>query len=80
MVADVNISEERMKKFEKKVNMLMKAIEEMDYEIASIKNHIESRDADESSHTHIIKDNERGNTILQESQPQNSISIALLYV
>ncbi|KAA0066971.1 ty3-gypsy retrotransposon protein [Cucumis melo var. makuwa] len=55
MVTDVDTNEDRMAKLEKKVNMLMKAVEEMDFEIASLKNHIKSRDAAESSHTHIIK-------------------------
>ncbi|KAA0052352.1 ty3-gypsy retrotransposon protein [Cucumis melo var. makuwa] len=52
MVTDVDTSEDRMTKLKKKVNMLMKAIEEKDFETASLKNHIESRDAAESSHTH----------------------------
>ena len=44
MMADVETSEERMVELKKKVNMLLKAVEEMDYEIASLKNHIESRE------------------------------------
>ncbi|KAA0043179.1 ty3-gypsy retrotransposon protein [Cucumis melo var. makuwa] len=52
MVIDVDTSEDRMAKLEKKVNMLIKAVEERDFEIASLKNHIESRDTAESSHTH----------------------------
>ncbi|KAA0035589.1 ty3-gypsy retrotransposon protein [Cucumis melo var. makuwa] len=49
IVTDVDSSEDRMEKLEKKVNMLMKVVEERDYEIASLKNHIESRDAAEST-------------------------------
>ncbi|KAA0063775.1 ty3-gypsy retrotransposon protein [Cucumis melo var. makuwa] len=44
MVTDMDTSEDRMTKLEKKVIMLMKAVEERDFEIASLKNHIESRD------------------------------------
>ncbi|KAA0057696.1 ty3-gypsy retrotransposon protein [Cucumis melo var. makuwa] len=80
MVTDVDTSEDRMAELEKKVNMLMKAVEERDFEIASLKNHIESRDAAESSHTHIIKNVNKGKEIMQESQPQNSTSIASLSV
>ncbi|KAA0043321.1 ty3-gypsy retrotransposon protein [Cucumis melo var. makuwa] len=54
MVTDVDTSEDRMAELEKKVNMLMKAVEERDFEIALLKNHIESRDAAESSHTHTL--------------------------
>ncbi|KAA0051786.1 ty3-gypsy retrotransposon protein [Cucumis melo var. makuwa] len=37
----------KMTKLEKKVNMLMKVVEERDYEIASLKNHIDRHDAAE---------------------------------
>ncbi|KAA0041621.1 retrotransposon gag protein [Cucumis melo var. makuwa] len=49
MVTYVDTSEDRMAELEKKVNMLMKAVEESDFEIALLKNHIESRDAAEST-------------------------------
>ncbi|KAA0055534.1 ty3-gypsy retrotransposon protein [Cucumis melo var. makuwa] len=52
MVINVDTSENRMAELEKKVNMLMKVVEERDYEIAFLKNHIKSRDAAESSHKH----------------------------
>ncbi|TYJ99754.1 ty3-gypsy retrotransposon protein [Cucumis melo var. makuwa] len=80
MATDVDTSDNRMTELEKKINMLMKAVEERDYEIASLKNHIESRDAAESSHTHTAKNIEKGKTIMQESQPQNSTSLASLFV
>ena len=76
MVIDVDTSENRMTELEKKVNMLMKAIEERDYEIASLKNHIESCDVAESSHKHTVKNTNKGKAVIQESQPQNSTSIA----
>ncbi|KAA0039604.1 ty3-gypsy retrotransposon protein [Cucumis melo var. makuwa] len=49
--------------------MLMKAVEERDFEIASLKNHIESRDDAESSLTHTIKNVDKVKSIMQESQP-----------
>ena len=79
MVTDVDTSEDRMTGLEKKIDMLIKAVEEKDNEIASLKNHIERRDAAESSHTHIIKNTDKGKT-LQESQPQNLTSIASLSI
>ncbi|KAA0064216.1 retrotransposon gag protein [Cucumis melo var. makuwa] len=60
MVTDVDESEDRMAELEKKVNMLMKVVEERDYEIAFLKNHIESRDAAESSHKHTVKNTDKG--------------------
>ena len=60
--------------------MLMKVVEERDYEIAFLKNHIESRDAAESSHKHTVKNTDKGKAVMQESQPQNSTSIASLSV
>ena len=80
MVIDVDASENRMTELENKINMLMKAVEERDNEIASLKNHIERCDATESSHTHIIKNTDKGKAFVQESQPQNSTSIASLSV
>ena len=80
MMADVGTSEERMTELEKKVNMLLKVVEERDYEIASLKNHIESRDAAESSHKPAVKSIDKGNKVLQDNQPQDSTSIALLSV
>ncbi|KAA0055871.1 ty3-gypsy retrotransposon protein [Cucumis melo var. makuwa] len=80
MVTDVDTSEDRMTELEKNVNMLIKAAEERDFEIASMKNHIESRDATKSSHTHTIKNVNKGKAIMQESQPQNSSSIASLSI
>ncbi|TYK02185.1 ty3-gypsy retrotransposon protein [Cucumis melo var. makuwa] len=80
MVTDVDTSENRMVELEKKVNMLMKVVEERDYEIASLNNHIQSRDAVESSYKHIVKNTNKRKAVRQESQPQNSTSIASLSV
>ncbi|KAA0039119.1 ty3-gypsy retrotransposon protein [Cucumis melo var. makuwa] len=60
MVTNMDKSKDRMTELEKKINMLMKVVEEMDYEIASLKNHIESRDAANSSHIHTVKNTDKG--------------------
>ncbi|KAA0068081.1 ty3-gypsy retrotransposon protein [Cucumis melo var. makuwa] len=80
MVTNVDTSKNRMVELEKKVNMVMKVVEERDYEIASLKNHIESHDVAESSHTYTVKDTDIGKAVMQESQPQNSTSITSLSV
>ena len=50
MATGVDTSEDIMTELEKKINMFMKVVEEKDNKIASLKNHIERRDAAESSH------------------------------
>ena len=64
MVTGVDTSEDRITKLEKKVNMLINVVEESDYKIKSLKKHIESRDAAKSSHTHDIKNTNKGKTIM----------------
>ncbi|KAA0050708.1 ty3-gypsy retrotransposon protein [Cucumis melo var. makuwa] len=80
MVTEVDTSEDRMTKLEKKINMLIKVVEERDYEIASLKNHIESRDATESSHTYTAKNIDKGKAVMQECPRHDSSSIASLSV
>ncbi|KAA0063235.1 ty3-gypsy retrotransposon protein [Cucumis melo var. makuwa] len=80
MATDMDTSGDRMTELEKKINMLMKAVEERDYEIAYLKNHVESHDATESSHTYTTNNADKGKAIMQENQPQNSTSIALLSI
>ena len=71
MVTDMDTSEDRTTELEKKISMLIKGIRERDYEIASLKNHIKSCDATKLSHTHSIKNTNKGKAVMQESQPQN---------
>ncbi|KAA0056536.1 retrotransposon gag protein [Cucumis melo var. makuwa] len=52
--------------------MLMKVVEERDYEIASLKNHIESRDVAESSHTHIVKNTNKGKALPECKRPEQA--------
>ncbi|KAA0067382.1 ty3-gypsy retrotransposon protein [Cucumis melo var. makuwa] len=60
-------TEDRMTKLEKKIHMLIKTIEEKDYEIASLKNHIESRNVAKSSHTHTVKNVDKGKAIIKKA-------------
>ena len=55
MMTSVDTDEDEMTEIEKNINMLIKAVEERDYEIASLKNHIKICDAIESSHKHTVK-------------------------
>ncbi|TYK08549.1 ty3-gypsy retrotransposon protein [Cucumis melo var. makuwa] len=64
MATDVDTSEDKMVEVENKINMLMKVVEERDYEIASLNNHIEGRNAAKSSHTHIVKNIDKGKAMI----------------
>lgn len=55
-MTDACISEEKMEEIERKIDMLLRTIEEKDHEIASLKNYIESCDATKSSQTPAMKD------------------------
>ena len=79
-MADMGIDEELMVELEKKVSILMKAIEERDYEMVFLKNHIENRNVAKSSQTPTVKNNDKGKIILQKSQRQDSTSIVLLSI
>ena len=65
MMTDVDTIEYRKAELETKINMLLKAVEEIrDDEIVSLKNHIKSCDVAESSHIHIIKNNDKGKAVM----------------
>ncbi|KAA0046294.1 ty3-gypsy retrotransposon protein [Cucumis melo var. makuwa] len=68
MVIDVDTREDRMTELEKKVNMLIKAVEERNFKIALLKNHIKSRSL-LNQVIHTIKNVDKGKAIMQESQP-----------
>lgn len=50
---------ERMTEVEKKIDMLLRTIDEKYHEIDPLKNHIENQDGVESSQTHAMKTKER---------------------
>src|ERR1051325_2261524 len=77
MMADAQSAEDRMAELERKVALLIKTVEDKDLEIASLRNHIENREAVESSHTNAVRGGDKGKTILQEAQPQLPASISL---
>ena len=64
MMADAQSAEDRMTELERKVALLIKTVEDKDLEIASLRNHIENREAAESSHTNVVKGGDKGKTIL----------------
>ncbi|TYK13602.1 ty3-gypsy retrotransposon protein [Cucumis melo var. makuwa] len=80
MMIDVDTSEDRMIELEKKINMLIKAVEARNYEIASLKNHIESRDASESSHNILSRILTKGRQLCKKVNHKISTSIVSLSV
>ena len=79
MMVDVTI-EAVMAKMERKVDLLMKAVEERDHEIATLKDQMQARETADSSQTLIVKANGKGKTLLQGSRLQQSTSVAPLTI
>ena len=80
MMADVTVEATRAE-IERKINFLMKAIEEREHEIAALKNQMKSCETAESSKsTHVVKADHKGKVVLQENQTQQSISITSLLI
>ncbi|KAA0032491.1 ty3-gypsy retrotransposon protein [Cucumis melo var. makuwa] len=74
MIADVK-SEAAMTKMERKINFLMTVIEERDHEITALKDQMKACEIAESSKTSVVKtDDDKGKSVLQENQMQQSIS------
>ncbi|KAA0038969.1 ty3-gypsy retrotransposon protein [Cucumis melo var. makuwa] len=76
MMADVT-AEAAMIEKERKINFLMKVIEDRDHEIATLKDHMKARETIESSKTPAVKADDKGKVMLQESQMQQSIAVNL---
>ncbi|KAA0036102.1 ty3-gypsy retrotransposon protein [Cucumis melo var. makuwa] len=80
MMANV-IAEAAMVEMERKVNFLMKVVEERDHEIAALKDQMKTRETTKSSQTPIVKATDKGKNVVQENQPQQqSVSVASLSV
>ncbi|KAA0066644.1 ty3-gypsy retrotransposon protein [Cucumis melo var. makuwa] len=79
MMADVT-AEATMAEMERKINYLMKVIEERDHEIAALKDQIKACETAESSKTPAVKANDKGKVVLQENQTQQSMSVTSLSV
>ncbi|KAA0061113.1 ty3-gypsy retrotransposon protein [Cucumis melo var. makuwa] len=80
MMADIT-PEAAMAEMERKINFLMKAVEERDHEIIALREQMRTRETAESSQTPIVKATDKGKNVVQENQPQQqSVSVASLSV
>ncbi|KAA0054645.1 ty3-gypsy retrotransposon protein [Cucumis melo var. makuwa] len=79
MMADVTV-EASMAEMERKINFLMKVVEERDHEIATLKDQMKAYKTAELSKTSAIKPNDKGKAVLQENQTQQSMSVTSLSV
>ncbi|KAA0054593.1 ty3-gypsy retrotransposon protein [Cucumis melo var. makuwa] len=80
MMADITV-EAAMAEMEKKINFLMKAVEERDHEITALREQMRTRETAESSQTPVVKATDKGKNVVQENQPQQqSISVASLSI
>ncbi|KAA0045986.1 ty3-gypsy retrotransposon protein [Cucumis melo var. makuwa] len=67
MMIDVT-AEATMAEMERKINFLMKVVEERDHEIAALKDQMKACETAELSKTPTIKANDKGKAVLQENQ------------
>ncbi|KAA0033935.1 ty3-gypsy retrotransposon protein [Cucumis melo var. makuwa] len=80
MMVDVT-AEATVTEMERKINFLMKVIEERDHEIAALKDQMKACETGESSQTPVVKATDKGKNVVQENQPQQqSVSVASLSV
>ncbi|TYK05789.1 ty3-gypsy retrotransposon protein [Cucumis melo var. makuwa] len=80
VMADIT-AEAAMTEMERKINFLMKAVEERDHEITACREQMRTRKTAESSQTPIVKATDKGKNAVQENQPQQqSDSVASLSV
>ncbi|TYK03673.1 ty3-gypsy retrotransposon protein [Cucumis melo var. makuwa] len=80
MMADIT-TEAAMVEMERKINLLIKVMEERDHEITALREQMRTRETAESSQTPVVKASDKGKSMVQENQPQQqSASIAPLLV
>ncbi|TYK16520.1 ty3-gypsy retrotransposon protein [Cucumis melo var. makuwa] len=80
MMVDVT-AEATMAEMERKINFLMKVVEERDHEIAALKDQMKACETGELSQTPVVKATDKGKNVVQENQPQQqSVSVASLSV
>ncbi|KAA0053482.1 ty3-gypsy retrotransposon protein [Cucumis melo var. makuwa] len=79
MIGDVTL-EVAMTEIERKINFLMKVVEERDHKIVALKEQMKACETAESSKTPIVKAGNKGKVVLQENQTHYSIFIASLSV
>ena len=69
MMVDVT-AEATMAEMERKINFLMKVVEERDHEIAALKDQMKACETAESSQTPVVKATDKEKNVVQENQPQ----------
>ncbi|KAA0054154.1 ty3-gypsy retrotransposon protein [Cucumis melo var. makuwa] len=69
VMADIT-AEAAMVEMERKINFLMKAVEERDHEITALREQMRTRETIESSQTPVVKATDKGKNVVQENQPQ----------
>ncbi|KAA0056741.1 ty3-gypsy retrotransposon protein [Cucumis melo var. makuwa] len=80
MMVDV-IAEATMAEMERKINFLMKFVEERDHEIAALKDQMKACETGELSQTLVVKATDKWKNVVQENQPQQqSVSVVSLSV
>ncbi|KAA0065983.1 ty3-gypsy retrotransposon protein [Cucumis melo var. makuwa] len=80
MMTDIT-AEAVMAEMERKINFLMKVVEERDHEITALREQMQTRETVESSQTSVVKATDKGKNVVQENQPQQqSVSVASLSV
>ena len=73
MMADVTV-EAAMAEMERKINLLIKVVDEQDHKIAALKEHMQTRETVESSQTPVVKAGDKGKNMVQENQPQQQLT------
>ncbi|KAA0065806.1 ty3-gypsy retrotransposon protein [Cucumis melo var. makuwa] len=72
-------AEAAMAEMERKINFLMKGVEERDHEITALREQMRTRKTAESNQTPVVKATDKGKNAVQENQPQQqSVSVASL--
>ncbi|KAA0038860.1 retrotransposon gag protein [Cucumis melo var. makuwa] len=80
MMANIT-AEAAMEEMERKINFLMKVVEERDHEITALREQMCTRETVESNQTPVVKATDKGKNMVQENQPQQqSVSVASLSV
>ncbi|KAA0066578.1 ty3-gypsy retrotransposon protein [Cucumis melo var. makuwa] len=80
MMADIS-TEAAMVDMERKVNFLMKVMEERDHEITALRDQMWTRETAKSSQTLVVKATDKEKNVVQENQQQQqSVSVASLSV
>ena len=69
MMADITI-EVAMAEMERKINLLIKVVDERDHEIAALKEQMQTRETVELSQTLVVKAGDKGKNVVQENQAQ----------